>query len=140
MKKGMTLIECIIAVFLIAVAFTALAAVYPAVYRKSTQQENRFVAIAVAEGIIESVRALPYGSPIPVTLMKDQTFTRVIEGERKSAVFHIKSISFLPSAGDAPDPSSLASTVTVTVEWSEGTGASSGEATRSITLNGSLTR
>jgi type II secretory pathway pseudopilin PulG len=146
-SPGMSLIECIIAVFLVTVAFSALVSVYPTVYKKATMEKNRFVAAALAEGILESVKSLPYGTPYPPALVADRPFTQIVEGQQQPVVFKVREINgskiqFDPSGatGKEPSESSLSCIVSVTIEWEEGTGASSAGMIKSITRTCSYQR
>jgi Tfp pilus assembly protein PilV len=141
-KKGMLLLECILAVFLLSAAFMALASVYPAVYRQAAQSKNRFLAVATAANLLESIRSLPYGSAVPAHLLGERRYEQVIEGVRADTAFQVKKIEFFPSdlSGTRPDPQSLFSRVTVTIEWREGTSASHGGRTQRIVQSGVVTR
>ncbi|MFH0802332.1 MAG: hypothetical protein V2A78_08125 [bacterium] len=141
-RKGMLLLECLLAVFLLSAAFMALASVYPAVYRQAAQSKNRFMAVATASNILESIRSLSYGTSVPAELKAERRCEQVIEGVRMETAFQVKKIEFDPSdwTGTRPDPRSLFSRVTVTIQWREGTSASSGGRTQSFVQSGIVTR
>lgn len=140
-NSGVTLIEIILAVYILAIVFAALAAVYPAVYRHSALSGNRFLAVRVSENIIETVKAVPWGKPVTPFIRKDQHFSRLIDGSRQISIFKVRKISFDPpnATGDGPDPKSRSALVTVTIEWIEGTGKSSEAVTQTYTTQGTIT-
>lgn len=141
-KNGISLMELMIAVFLLTTVFAALISVYPAVFRYATMSKNRSLAAASAKNLIETIQAVPWGSPVTSFIKKEQVFKQVIEGKPQIVKFIVKKIEFDPSNpnGDGPDPSSYVSKVRVILEWKEGTGAASGEMTRSITVEGTINR
>jgi len=141
-SAGMTLLECIIAVFLITMAFASILSVYPLLYRQSTQSRNKFIAVAVANGLLEAVRAYSYNAPLPPELKKPREYEQVIEGVRTKVVYTVKSIDFEPSnpSGKGPDPKSYTCRVKVVIEWEEGTGASSSMKRETFTATGTKSR
>jgi prepilin-type N-terminal cleavage/methylation domain-containing protein len=141
-RNGLTLIEMMIALFLVAIAFSALVAVFPAVYRHSAQSRNRFLAQQAGRNVIETLRAVPWGKPAPAFARQDHVFDQVVEGERHFLRFKVKEIKFEPAnaTGDGPDPRSPVSQVRVTLEWREGTGSSSASRRQTLCAAGSLTK
>lgn len=139
---GLTLIEIILAMFLIAVVFAALAAIYPAVYRHSTISKNRLLGMQVAHNVIESLRAVPWGKPVPDFIKKEQKFDQLIEGVKTSVTYQIAKIEFDPpnSTNDGPDPKSIVCNVKVTVKWTEGAGGASEARTQTISASGTLSK
>ena len=119
-----------------------LAAVYPMAFRHSAQSKNRTMAGAVAYNTIETLKALPWGKPVPENVKADRLITTVVEGKKQAVRFHVNKLDFNPpnDTGDGPDPKANVCTVTLNLQWKEGTGASSGEAVRNITLTRVLTR
>ncbi len=142
LKPGFTLLECIIAVFLIGAVLLALVSVLPRVHRQAAQGKNRFLAAATAANILEEIRSLPYGRPVPDAVRRDRKFEQVVEGVRTEVVFRLRGLEFSPSnlQGNGPDPRSVSSRISLTLEWEEGTGASSENKRQILSLSGAVTR
>lgn len=139
--KGISLLEIIIAMFLVAIAFATLAAIFPLAYRHASMSKNRILATSTARNVIETLRAVPWGRATPDFVKQDQGYMMVIDGKRQPVVFEVKEIKFDPanSTGNGPDPESTVCEVYVTVEWKEGTGPSSQMVTKELTYSGVLT-
>ena len=136
------MMELIIAIFLLTTVFASLVAVYPIVFRHATMSKNRTLAASAAKNIIETIQSVPWGSPVTSFIKKEQVFKQVIEGKPQVVKLKVKKIEFNPanSAGNGPDPLSFVSTVTVILEWEEGTGASSQAMTKRVTVQGTITK
>ncbi len=141
-KNGISLLELMIAVFLLTTVFAALVSTYPLVFRYAAMSKNRSLAAASGKNIIETIQAVPWGSPVTSFIKKEQIFKQVIEGKPQVVKLEVKKIEFNPSnaGGDGPDPLSYVSKVTVVLEWKEGTGGASGEMKRSITVEGTIAK
>lgn len=141
-KNGISLMELMIAVFLLTTVFAALVSVYPLVFRYATMSKNRSLAAASGKNLIETIQSVPWGAPVTSFIKKEQVFRQVIEGKAQVVKLNVKKIEFNPSnaGGDGPDPMSYVSKVTVILTWKEGTGGASNEMTRSITVEGTITK
>jgi len=139
---GLTLIEIMIAIFLVTVVFATVIAVYPALYRHATMSKNRFLAASVADNIIETIRAVPWGAPVPAYVRQDKKLEQLVEGEKQEVTFKVKEINFEPSnsTGNGPKPDNYVCLVTVTLEWVEGVGSASQAKTKTLTSQGTITR
>lgn len=108
-EKGITLVEVLVAMGLLATAVVGLAAAYPAALVSLTISAHRTAAVLLAQRVVEVAAATPYAE-LPalasgfVTVPDDARFTRAVRVEP-----------------GAPTPGTT--TVTVLVRSATGTGA-----------------
>lgn len=141
-RRGLSLLEIVLALALVALALGAVLAVVPGAHRQAAQSRNRFLASAAAREALESVRSLPYGATVPDEVLAPRRFEMVVEGVPTSVLVRVDSLAFAPQAAGrlAADPSRPYSRVTLKVSWEEGTGAASERARRDLTVVGAVAR
>ncbi len=141
-RAGLSLVEIVIALFLVAAALAAVLSVVPGLQRRAAQEQDRHLAGTVARGIVEALRTVPYGATVPPHLLAPQRFDSVVEGVATRVVIEVKEIRFEPAAPGrlAADPAAAASRVRVVVTWAEGTGASSTRAVKELAAWGVVVR
>ena len=61
-KKGLTLVEVLIGIFLLSVVFSAIFSLVNATLKLTSEGQNKAIATAIASGEIELIRNLPYES------------------------------------------------------------------------------
>lgn len=153
-RRGFTLIECIIATFILAIGFMAVASTYPLSYRSAAVSTNHVLAMQVASGMLETVRDNPYGttpSLQPVTLSMvvgasgstGATVPVVTTSASPSAT--PSTVTFYPSVkfargGSVPNPNAMSDVCTVTVTWNEPTGRGASLLQKSVSVTGGITR
>lgn len=137
-KRGLTLIECIIATFVLAVGFLAVASVYPLAYRGAVLDATHVAALQVASGTLAEVRTLPYGAPVPATMIDPLPIDGISEGVRTTTTF-TREVHFT-RGGTTADPGALSDVASVTVRWDEGTLAGGGAVHKSVTVTGGVCR
>ncbi|MEW6278382.1 MAG: hypothetical protein AB1758_07170 [Candidatus Eremiobacterota bacterium] len=121
MRRGLSLVELVLALFLVVLVLGAVASVLPGLYRQSARSQHRFQAVAAAQGILAAYRSLPYGAPVPAELKQPWTFRQRMEDVASTTEVRVRSIAFEPAnpSGDGPALEADFSRVTVTVEWEE---------------------
>jgi prepilin-type N-terminal cleavage/methylation domain-containing protein len=138
MRRGFTLIECIVATFILAIGFVAVASLYPMAYRGATVSANHVAAMEIASGLLAHIRSSPYGNPVGSPFIDPESLTVVIE-DAPTVVTFKKSITFA-RGGTHADLSANADVATVTVTWTEGTGPASEGISKRVTLTGGVCR
>jgi prepilin-type N-terminal cleavage/methylation domain-containing protein len=83
MKRGFTLIEAMVAMSLLTVAFFTVLAFLEVNLRHSTQSRNQALATIQMENLMEEVRDHPYGQPAPSHWTDGKQEVRVIIDGRK---------------------------------------------------------
>lgn len=122
MRQGITLMETILAFFIMAVAFVVLFAVFSGGYRAAVQSRNRTVAILYAQSLLEEVRAHPYGQPAPPswTAPVAHPVDVIVEGRKQHYEF-AQQVSYANSSFIGLSDQD-ADEVTITLKWREGVG------------------
>lgn len=138
-RRGLTLIECILATFIVAVGFVAVASVYPLAFRGATLDANHVAAMQLASSTLSQIRALPYGAtPAPGGTLSPVTRQTSNEDSTTQVTFN-RTVTF-ERGGAAASAQTAGDVARVTVTWIEGTGAS-GEATqKSVSVTGGVSR
>ena len=137
-QRGLTLIECIIATFLVAVGFLAVASVYPLAYRGAVLDATHVAALQVAGATLADVRGLPYGTPLPASVTAPLQVDGITDGVPTPVTF-VREVRFA-RGGAIANPNALSDVAAVTVSWEEGTAAGSAGRTKSVTVTGGVTR
>lgn len=137
-RRGFTIIECVIATFVLLSGFLAVMSVYPLSQRGATLSHNRTLALRVARNVLESVRAHPYGDPLASAVLADETYVEMVENAPSSVTFK-KTIQY-STGGSIGSSTSTYDVVTVTVQWREGTGVGSAGQDKSVKVTGGIAR
>lgn len=137
-SRGLTLIECIIATFILAVGFLAVASVYPLAYRGAVLDATHVAALQVASATLAEVRTLPYGTPVPASMTDPLPVDGISEGVRTTTVF-TREVHFA-RGGTGANPGALSDVASVTVRWDEGTWAGGGAVHKFLTISGGVCR
>ncbi|MBM3461305.1 MAG: hypothetical protein FJX76_04310 [Armatimonadetes bacterium] len=126
--RGFTILECVMATFLLTLGFFALAATYPTSNRRAHLSRNHTRAVRLAQDALAQARATQFGNPVVIA---DQSFIDTIGGIKIFRVFNTR-VKF--SGGTAAaDVSRSGDLATVTVTWSEGD-------TKSVSITGGVAR
>lgn len=137
-RRGFTLIECIIATFLLAVGFVAVASLYPMAYRGASVNANHVAGLEVASAVLSHIRSSAYGSPPAGQYLGDETLQMVVENDVVNVTYK-KSVKFA-RGGTHADVNANADVAIVTVTWVEGTGPASEGITKSVVVTGGVCR
>lgn len=137
-RRGFSLIECVVATFVLAVGFVAVASIYPMAHRGASVNANHVAAMQIASGVLAHIRSAPYGSTVSETCLSPETLVMVIEGTPGAVTFS-KEVTF-QRGGSTADTNAVADVASVTVTWTEGTKASSEGIRKSITVTGGVFR
>lgn len=140
--RGFSLLEVVIALYLLAATVAAVCATIPQIYRQTVQSKNRYLAVAVAGNVLEAARSVPYGRNVPDEVRQPSRIAQVAEDQKTVTEFRVAALDFRPSNvdGRGADPGQPTCVVTVTVEWDEGTASASEKAVKRYTATTSLTR
>ncbi len=120
-RRGVNLIEIIIALFVAIFALVALIGVFSGNYKYSTMSRNRSVAAIVAHSLMDEVEAHPYGMKTPPE-WKELDYRPVsvyIEGKPQDMTLH-KKIEW--KGGFDGTTTEITDLVTITLSWREGVG------------------
>ena len=142
-RRGFNITEVIVALFILAIGFIAVARNAPVSQKGATVDKNRLTALRIARNIIDQVRSAPFGNPTnsapfglatstlegPVTLVGDS-----IEGNPVGFEFAVEKV-FVDCKSSQNHGS-----VSVTVAWHQGVGQTNSAGNNSLTLTGGLTR
>ncbi|HEY3998656.1 MAG TPA: type II secretion system protein [Candidatus Xenobia bacterium] len=129
-RRAFTLIECIIACFVVMCAFLCVASIIPVASHQAGADKNRLTALRVAQNVMSEVRSRPFGSSLGSLEGPVKIDGEVVEGHPvETEVFTVAHVTpTIPSGADY-------GTVAVTVTWLEGL-----KAPKSLTLTGGITR
>lgn len=148
-RRGFTVLECVIATFILLAGFLAVMSVYPLSQRASTTSQNHTQAIRVARNVLEVIRAHPYGEPLSSDVLADETYQGLIETDPGDAsgkhaittVTFRKSVTYANgSCVGAVAGSTTYDVATVTVRWREGTAGGSAGVDKSVKVTGGILR
>ncbi|MEW6279362.1 MAG: hypothetical protein AB1758_12105 [Candidatus Eremiobacterota bacterium] len=123
MRRGFTLVEAILAFFLLVVAFLVLFSIFSGGARHAVQSRNRTVAMVYAQSFLEEVRAHPYGQPEPEAWKQARVYPVAVyvEGRPQTMEFNqevtYRNESFVKSSVDQD-----VDEVTLRLTWREGLG------------------
>jgi hypothetical protein len=120
-RRALALVEIIIALAVVIMAFFVLIQVFSSNYKYSTMSRTRSIAGVLAQSLMDEVESHPYGTPRPLSWAEgDETPAQVwIEGRPQDVTMH-KKIEYTGGLdGTKPDDTDL---VTITVSWREGLG------------------
>ncbi|MCD4782779.1 MAG: prepilin-type N-terminal cleavage/methylation domain-containing protein [Candidatus Eremiobacteraeota bacterium] len=123
-NKGFTIIEVIIAIFIISCGLMALFSTFSLSIRHATQSRNKVCVDVIADSMLEGVRAHRYGEPKPPSWEKPRMVLTVIQGKISQTTFHIKVKCKNQSFIDEKINKDY-DYVTIEITWSEGTGVGS---------------
>jgi hypothetical protein len=161
MRRGFTVMELAVAMFVILVGFIAVARIVPNSYRGATVDKNRLIALRVARNVADKVASMPFPSSVLWSYLPDlQTLVNAtvpvnstvpvsyvggesVEGLAVSTQFFVTgAVVDIP----APNPPTSLTPVgfgnlTVTVEWVDVAGNAIPSSDRkSLTLTAGLSR
>ena len=134
--RGFTIIECVLATFVLLSGFLAVMSVYPLSQRSASLSHNRTIALRVARNVLEAIRAHPYGDALASDVLADETYSEMVESAPTSVTFK-KSVQY-STGGCVGSSSSTYDVVTVTVQWREGTGVGSAGQDKSVKVTGGV--
>lgn len=137
-SRGLTLIECIIATFLLAVGFVAVASVFPLAYRGAVLDANHVTALQCASEVLAGVRNTPYGSVPPARVTQPMTVSTIVEGVARKTDF-LPIVTFA-RGGQSAQIQAACDVAIVTVRWTEGTGGSTPAVDKSVEVRGGVFR
>ena len=138
MRRAFSIIEVILAAFVLLTGFIAIAAVFPTSYRESSLNQNRVQAVQLARNVLDGIRAR-YSRSIPQQLLvpAPQNFvdppppqnavvkqTVVVEGIPTTTEFY-ETVTFA-SGRTSQVPTKPTDTATVTITWFEAGGINVG--------------
>jgi len=135
-RRGFSLIECIIATFVLAVGFVAVASMYPSAYRGATLNANHVAALEMAGEVLARVRATPYGSPLAPDVLAPETLNMMIENVDAPITF-TKTVTFA-RGGATANKLAVSDVATVTVTWTEGTAVGSAGVQKQLVVVGGV--
>jgi len=135
--RGCSLLESVMAVYLVVMAFAVVMAVYPLTAVSPVPSANHILASSTAHNIFESIRAVPWGSPMPDELKEKQVVTYTVDGEDRAVEFVVTRLEFDPSGetGDGPEPDSHICRVTLTIQWNNDNDPTGESPRESLTLS-----
>lgn len=122
-RRGIGIIEAILAIFIVLMAFLVFMSVFSSASRQTIQSRDRTAAILLANSLMDELEAHPYGAPAPQSWSNpvDRPVAVWVQGKRTTMDFHKKvefeNGSFVGSvAGDSD-------VATITINWREASGA-----------------
>ena len=122
-KRGIGIIESIMAIFIVLMAFLVFMSVFSSASRATIQSRDRTAAILLANSLMDEMEAHPYGAPAPKSwsLQVDRPVGVWVEGRKTTMDYHkrveFENGSFIGSvAGDSD-------VATITISWREASGA-----------------
>lgn len=136
LRGGFSLIECIIATFVLAVGFVAVASMYPTAYRGATLNANHVAALEIANGVLNRIRSTPYGTTLAPDILAPESLNTMIENVDAPVTF-TKTVKFA-RGGATAYKFAVSDVATVTVSWNEGTGPGSAGRAKSISVVGGV--
>lgn len=122
-QRGFTLVEAILAFFLMTIAFLVLWSIFTGGARHAMQSRNRTVAMLYAQSWLEEVEAHPWGQPKPKS-WNDGVVTPVavyVEGRPQQMNFTQK-VEFTTGAFVDKTREEDHDELKLTLTWSEGIG------------------
>ena len=121
-RAGINLVELIIAIAVVLMAFVVFMTVFSSSSRGSLQSRNRTAAILLANSLMDEIEAHPYGAPAPKswTSAVDQPVHVWVEGRNQIMDFH-KKLTYQNGSfvGNVTGDQDL---VTINISWREGIG------------------
>jgi hypothetical protein len=136
-KRGFSLLEAMIAIFVVTAGMMVLASVFGIGLRHATQTRDRALAIVLAENLIEHVRSQPYGvSERPVEWGRDKPnewsvheMMVIVEGRKVETKFeHCIEVAEKERGGNGSffgEGEDFTDVLKIQVRWREGTGVGS---------------
>ncbi len=133
-RPGFTLIECVIATFIVMLAVITVVSALPMAYRGASADKQRLTALRVAQDVIAQVQARPFGADPSSLKGTVQPEGETVEGNALDSRYTIDTVAVdIPAGSDH-------GTVTVTIRWDEGSGVGSSRMSKALTLTGGVTR
>lgn len=121
-RRGLSLVEIIIALAIAMFGFMTLITVFRANYKSSNQSRNRTVACGIMQTLMDEIEAHPYGLPAPPSwsTVEETPAQLWIEGRPQEMIYH-KKIEF-QNGGFVGTSANQTDMVTITLSWREGMG------------------
>lgn len=137
MKRGFTIIELIVACFIIVMGILAVSRLMSLGHRGGTVSKDRMLAIRLARNVIDKVRSMPFGADPsslrgPVPMLGES-----VEGKAVGLEFNVDNVTVAVPSGSTPVGFG---TITVTVSWHQGVGQTNSAGNNSLTMTGGLSR
>lgn len=129
MRRGVSLVEALIAMALVTVAFFTVMAFLSISLRQSTQTRHRALALILAENLSEEIEDHPYGQPPPARWNQGRVEqVVVVEGRRVKTDFEYSVVQAQDGNGSFFNGrrAERSDRVEVTVVWSQPTGSQGG--------------
>lgn len=136
-RRGFTLLECVIATFVVMAGFLAVVSVFSMGRRAAAADRNHALGLQVAANVLARIRAHPYGSPLAPGVLGDVTVRDEVEGVPVDVTFAVSAT--FASGGCVGMSQQGTDVATVTVRWRDGTGAGGAGRTREVSLAGGVT-
>ena len=123
MKRGLTIVEVMLAAALLMYAVYAFTSVYASTARYEVHSQNRVLAAILGENYMDEAEAHPFGEPAPSDWFLDSWTTvgmrQLVEGRRLDNTFHVRR-SVLNGSCTRPDGDKDWDVVRVVISWREG--------------------
>jgi type II secretory pathway pseudopilin PulG len=120
--RGFTVVESLMAFFVMAVAFVALMSVFSGGAHEAMQSRNRTVALLYAESFLEEVRAHPYGAPAPKRWKSDTVRPVKVQVEGREQVMEFSQEVSYANKSFVGGSSENTDEVTLRLRWKESLG------------------
>lgn len=133
--RGFTLLECCVATIILLSGFLTVLSMYGMSHRGASLDRNHLYALSVARGVLEEIRAHPYGTSLDPAVLADVHLQGTVEGEPIDVVFH-KAVRFATQAAIGLS-SSDTDVATVTVTWRD-TRSGGGGRTAAVQVSGGV--
>jgi Tfp pilus assembly protein PilV len=144
-RQAFSLIEAIVAVFVIVFGFLVILSIYSTSSRHATQSRNHITACILADNLLAEFRDHPYGAPAPAQWTAPKTFTNVIESEfltgsggaitkvnRIAKTTFTTTITYSNGSFVGTSTSGNYDDVSFTISWSEGSGVGAARAQKQL--------
>jgi len=121
-RRGFTILEVVLALAVIAVAFLVLFSIFGSGARHAVQTRNRTMGMLVAQSIMEDLRGHQYGQPAPASwpigpTPKTESFAFYVDGKPQEMVFR-KQVT-LDNGSLVGAAAGDADRATIVVSWDE---------------------
>ena len=141
-KRAFTLIEVIVATFIVGMGFLAVVQLNPMGHRGGTVDKNRLIALRIARNVIDQARSMPFDTlAANVATLEGPKYLNgeQIEGKTVGLEFAVEKVLVTTTGPASPTPIGYGN-ITVTVVWHQGVGKSNAAGNNTLTMTGGLMR